>query len=34
MKALDQIASKSRTVKLWVEILVKPVLLMMNGTRG
>ena len=29
MKALDQIASESRTVKLWVEILVKPVLLMM-----
>ena len=37
MKALDQIASESRTVKLWVEILVKPVLLMMTcygGTRG
>ena len=30
MKALDQIASESRTVKLWVEILVKPVLLMMT----
>ena len=30
MKALDQIASDSRTVKLWVEILVKPVLLMMT----
>ena len=30
MKALDQIASKSRTVKLWVEILVKPVLLLMT----
>ena len=29
MKALDQIASESRTVKLWVKILVKPVLLMM-----
>ena len=29
-KALDQIASESRTVKLWVEILVKPVLLMMT----
>ena len=29
MKALDQIASESRTVQLWVEILVKPVLLMM-----
>ena len=37
MKALDQTASESRTVKLWVEILVKPVLLMMtcySGTRG
>ena len=30
MKALDQIASESRTVKLRVEILVKPVLLMMT----
>ena len=30
MKTLDQIASESRTVKLWVEILVKPVLLMMT----
>ena len=30
MKALDQIASESRTVKRWVEILVKPVLLMMT----
>ena len=30
MKALDQIASESRTVKLWVEILVKPVLVMIN----
>ena len=30
MKALDQIASESRTVKLWVEILVKRVLLMMT----
>ena len=30
MKALDQIASQSRTVKLWVEILVKPVLVMIN----
>ena len=29
-KALDQIARQSRTVKLWVEILVKPVLLMMT----
>ena len=30
MKTLDQIASESRTVKLWVENLVKPVLLMMT----
>ena len=30
MKALDQIASESRTVKVWVEVLVKPVLLMMT----
>ena len=29
-KALDKIASESRTVKLWVDILVKPVLLMMT----
>ena len=34
MKALDQIASESRTVKLWVEILVKPVLLMMTYVRA
>ena len=34
MKALDQIASKSRTVKLWVEILVKPVLLLMTEREG
>ena len=34
MKALDQIASESRTVKLWVEILVKPVLLMMTHVRA
>ena len=34
MKALDQIASESRTVKLWVEILVKPVLLMMTCVRA
>ena len=27
MKAVDPVASESRTVKLWVEILVKPVLL-------
>ena len=29
-KTLDQIASESRTVKVWVEILVKPVSLMMT----
>ncbi len=34
MKALDQIAIDSRTVKLWVEILVKPVLLMMTYIRA
>ena len=34
MKALDQIASESRTVKLWVEILVKHVLLMMTYVRA
>ena len=34
MKALDQIASESRTVKLWVEMLVKPVLLMMTYVRA
>ena len=33
-KALDQIATANRTVKLWVEILVKPVLLMMTYIRA
>ncbi|KAJ4944771.1 hypothetical protein JOQ06_013311 [Pogonophryne albipinna] len=34
MRALDQIASQSRTAKLWVEVLVKPVLLMMSYIRA
>ncbi len=34
MTALDQIASQSRTAKLWVEVLVKPVLLMMSYIRA
>jgi len=34
MKALDQTARESRTVKLWVEVLVKPVLLMMSYIRA
>jgi hypothetical protein len=34
MKALDQIATDSRAVKLLVEILVKPVVLMMTYIRA
>ena len=34
MKALDPIASQSRTVKLRVEVLEKPVLLMMAYIRA
>ena len=34
MRALDQIVSQSRTAKLWVEVLVKPVLLMMSYIRA
>ncbi|KAF3833276.1 hypothetical protein F7725_026941 [Dissostichus mawsoni] len=34
MRALDQIASQSRTATLWVEVLVKPVLLMMSYIRA
>ncbi|XP_071094647.1 uncharacterized protein [Haliotis cracherodii] len=34
MKALDQLASESRTVKLWVEALMKPALVMMTYIRA
>jgi hypothetical protein len=34
MKALEQISRQSRTVKLWVDVLLKPVLLMMIYIRA
>ena len=34
MRALDQIASQSRTAKLWIDVLVKPVLLIMSFIRA
>jgi hypothetical protein len=34
MKALEQIARQNRTVKLWVDVLLKPILLMMTYTRA
>jgi len=34
MKALEERANQSKTVRLWVDVLVKPVLLMMAYIRG
>ena len=34
MSALDHIASQGRTARLWIEVLVKPVLLMMSFIRA